>query len=143
MRHALCWMAALTMIIGARYPREVSASSYTEYLCAIYPPECPKISTSGSLEATHLTLATVLQGRDPKSEKRRVVSFDIPRAFIDWKPYLKDTPQSEFKIEAALPDLLPYTLWESIALDRAQKNLRLNGKKNCTLIFANIGYQLR
>ena len=122
-------IAVLLAVTGMYFSSECLAAGYADYVCTIYPPECPKIAKSTSLEPVRLTLATGLKGLDPKADKRRVVSFDIPRAFIDWKPYLKEEPQSQFKIKAALPDLLPYALWKTFEHERASTGLGPDGAR--------------
>lgn len=135
---------------GAHFPSVGHAAGYADYLCSVYPPECPKIVKSISLESTRLALATGLKGLDLQNDQRRIVSFEIPRAFIDWKPYLKNEPQSQFTLHAALPDIVPFTVWKSVEFQRGmhgsqpdrEEKIRLELHKHWLPIELGITYQI-
>lgn len=88
----------------------------------IYPQWANKITRSNSMQKVEITLATgiVEKGKfipAKNGEARRLAQLSIPRAYVDWKPYLKGKPISSMHIDAALPDLVPNVTWKQDYLD--------------------------
>lgn len=91
-----------------------------DFLCTIYPPGCPKIKQSLSLEAVKLTLSTDL-GSPSKNIIDRQIQLEFPRSYVTWGPFIKSEPQKRIGIEAALPELAPHTLWKLQSIQKLNK----------------------
>ena len=109
----------LTIILGSTIANNVLAGrlSTEDYLCTIFPPNCPKVKKSTSMQLVRLTLSTEFGERN-LNIPARLVTFEFPRAYVSWGPSLKNEPQNQFGIDAALPNLLPRTLWKQQMLDK-------------------------
>jgi hypothetical protein len=83
----------------------------------IFPQWAKYVSKSSSMREVGISLSTgdVVDGEFVPSgtdERRRIAKLKVSRAYIDWKPFLKRGAISDFHINAALPDLVPNTIWK-------------------------------
>jgi hypothetical protein len=95
--------------------------STEDYLCAIFPPNCPKVKKSTELNPIRLTLSTEMGG-SRSNVTDRLITFEFARAYITWGPTLTEKAQSHIKIVAAIPDLLPYEFWKDQMIEKAKDN---------------------
>ncbi|MGH8435128.1 MAG: hypothetical protein ACRERX_11750, partial [Pseudomonas sp.] len=89
---------------------------YGDFVCSVYPPGCPPVSGSASLDLVHITLSTgTAKGSElipaPKGSARRIVKLAIPRAYLSWTPNIHEKPQHDIEFDAGGPDLVPLSLW--------------------------------
>ena len=105
-------LPALTLAASRRLTIE-------DYLCTIYPPGCPKVAKSTSQDLVYIDLLKgSLEPRPTRSESTATTTIAVPRAFIDWQPYLKPEPQAQVGIQAAIPNfsnpkLVPDSIWKA------------------------------
>ena len=104
------------LVAAVAVARDFSAE---DYLCAIFPPNCPKVKKSMDLKPLRLTLSTEMGGSRSNATDR-LITFEVSRAYITWGPTLTDKVQSGFKIVAAIPDLLPYEFWKEQMVEKAK-----------------------
>ncbi|MGW8248809.1 MAG: hypothetical protein ACWGOV_11960 [Acidiferrobacterales bacterium] len=111
----------LTVILGCAMANSGLARGLSpeDYLCSIFPPNCPKVKKSTSMEHVRLTLSSEF-GERKLDIPPRLVTFEFPRAYVSWGPSLKDKHLNSFAIRAALPDLLPHALWKQQMLDKGK-----------------------
>jgi hypothetical protein len=88
----------------------------------MYPIWAGNVVSSQSMDKVNISFSTgkVKNGKfvpASSGEKRRVAELVIPKAYIDWKPYLRRGAISSMDIDAALPNLLPHDLWKKEYLD--------------------------
>jgi hypothetical protein len=93
----------------------------------IYPLWANKVTRSYSMREIDIKLSTgkVEKGKfvpAKRGEARRLAQLRIPRAYIDWKPYLRGDPISNMHIDAALPDLTPNIIWKKDYLNAIRES---------------------
>lgn len=93
----------------------------------IYPLWANKVTRSYSMREIDINLSTgkVEKGKFVPAERgevRRLAQLRIPRAYIDWKPYLRGDPISNMHIDAALPELTPNSIWKKDHLNTIRES---------------------
>lgn len=106
----------------------------------IYPIWLNNIAESISMKNITINLSTdyVSQGKfipTPEGEQRHIATIKLPRAYINWKPYLKSEAIGSIEINSALPDLIPYSIFERNQLDVISKNGNSNFQEQKNEIF--------
>lgn len=106
----------------------------------IYPIWLNNVAESISMKSItiHLSTGYVSQGKfipASEGEQRRIATIKLSKAYIDWKPYLKSGAINSIEINAALPDLIPYSIWERNQLDVISKNSSENFQEQKNEIF--------
>lgn len=81
----------------------------------VFPQWAANVESSTSMEDVeiHLTTVRMVNGKPVPATingQRREALLLIPRAYIDWKPYLDGSPTGKVRIHATLPDLVPHAI---------------------------------
>jgi len=106
----------------------------------IYPQWAKYITNSTSMKAIEIDLFSgmVNDGKHQRkfiNGKRSEAELVIPRAYITWNPYLNGNDKSSVSIDAALPNMEPYSIIKERVFhgfskeNKAPKNLRVNTHK--------------
>lgn len=79
---------------------------FVQNIALVFPIWANDVAKSDSMREIDIVLSARKEGSS------NIAKFRIPRAYIDWKPYLDGKARRRIHIDAALPDLYPYSIWK-------------------------------